>query len=722
MKLKRFKFDGIYHSSILLILTISLSVSIVFFWSKGFLNFENVTSIFEADITAQSVSKRNDIKSLRVLLEQNKIRSAVKAIGNFESDILHISKLTQRDEQLNKLIKDNSRKLNELLSFPELSSVLLVLKRKMVGLHSFVKENNWKSLTRISSRLLARSFPEKRRSWTLKKIPHLLANTGRHLKKMERITRSSGLKPEFKEHIFSKLGDFKTETKMLNNYIKKQNELKKSLKILDKSFNGWIKNLMISISFKKIQYENRIKYLFGSLSVMVIFLFLSWVIGIWINRLGIEKDEKYLEKYLLDFVKEKLIYQKKGGIKHFTPAFNEELAKVQVYLEKRINLGLIFQETLPFPAILLDSNLLLVWANNLFYKEWEIKEDKKNITWDFLQTFTNLGENDPVLIAAGKNLAGIYQIQVKTGSESIPYEMYVTPNGEGKNKNIVIFFYPLKSLQETLSEQTKSIVGPINRSLDALTSNRFNGKLLKSIEKDFHVACIDGLLSKFKDLDKNIGHQRDELLKEVQNMEGNLYDEIKIKADLKTLVKENSSIQTKGFKKISEIKNTLINNVENRGVVEEQVGELLNRLKEFLKKTELMYSSMEETSGVVNENRKVLGKLIELRPVIKELQETRGYKLDEFNHLMIGIEVVTSKLEITLGGHKLEGLNDFKEGLLDIKNAFNKVSSNFSSLVGKMSEGDDRLVKAIRDFYEFQKDMETVTKRTQTLFEHPPIS
>ena len=148
MKLKRFKFNGIYHSTILLILTISLSVSILFFWSKGFLNFENVTSIFEADITSQNLTKRNDVKNLRVLLEQNKIRSAVKTIGNFEADVSHISKLTNKNETLGKNIKESSRLLNELLSFPELTSVLLVLKRKIIGLEKFVKENNWKTLSR----------------------------------------------------------------------------------------------------------------------------------------------------------------------------------------------------------------------------------------------------------------------------------------------------------------------------------------------------------------------------------------------------------------------------------------------------------------------------------------------------------------------------------------------------------------------------------------------
>ncbi|RLA66699.1 MAG: hypothetical protein DRQ88_05660 [Epsilonproteobacteria bacterium] len=727
MKLQRFKFNGIYHSTILLLLTISLGISILFFWSKGFLNFENVTSIFEADITALNLQKRNDVRTLRVLLEQNKIRSAVKTIENLESDTAYIAGLTTESPKyyaLQKNIKDSSRILNKLLSLPELSSVLMVLERKMLDLQSFVIENNWKTLTRITRRLLARTFPKKRSSMTLKKIPHLLANTKKQLDKMVAVTGSSKLKPALKELIYSKISKFKTEIKMLSTYLKKQNDLKKIVGVLSGNFKIWMKDLRISISYNKIQYQGRIKYLFGSLGLMVILLFLFWILGIWINRISLKKDHAHLENYLLNFIKEKLIYHKKGPVKDLSNEFNEELNKVQVYLEKRINLGLVFQETLPFPAILLDSNLLLVWSNNLFYKEWGIDVENKNMTWDFLQSFTNLGEDDPVLIALNKNLAGIYQIQVKSKAnpDSIPYEMYVAPNGEGDNKHIMIFFYPLRSLQETLVQQTKSIVGPINRSLDALASNRFNGKLLKSIEKDFNVASIDGLFSKFQTLDQNIGYQRDELLNEVQNVEINLHDEIKIKEDLKTLVKENSQIQSKGFKKITEIKKNLINNVENRGVVENQVGELLHLLKDFLKKTEAMYTSMEESNGVVNENRKVLGKLLELRPFIKELQENRDNKIDGFNHLMIGIDVVTSKLEITLKGHNLEGLNNFKESILGIKNSLNKVSSNFSNLVGKMSDGDDRLVKAIRDFYEFQKEMESVTKKTEGLFEHQSIS
>ena len=144
---------------------------------------------------------------------------------------------------------------------------------------------------------------------------------------------------------------------------------------------------------------------------------------------------------------------------------------MNAYFEKRMSFGSIFQEALPLSAILLDKNLKVIWANNQFCDDWCISEEeikKDYMSWDFLNKLTNIGNDDPVLEALKYNVAGIYQVKIKANDEAEvrPFEMFVSPTSYQGETRVMLFFYDLTNLEQTIQEQAKGILNPVKSSLE----------------------------------------------------------------------------------------------------------------------------------------------------------------------------------------------------------------------------------------------------------------
>ena len=325
------------------------------------------------------------------------------------------------------------------------------------------------------------------------------------------VTNSSTLSQEKKELIFSRFDLFKTELEMLEKYNNQMRELFQNLNDAEKKFLIWSENSSIDISLRKIEFENKSKFLFYSL-IGLLFLMVGLLgFGIYLNKFFNKKEQLILEKSILDSVRDGLISNK--PLRNYSKEFQKEIDNIREYVHQKISFGSIVFDSLPFATLFLDYNLSVIWANSIFFQVFGIDKEKKELmTWDYVQRFTNLGENDPIYLALKNDLAGIYQIQVKRGQkeEAIPYEIYVQPTIYQNQKRILLFLYPLKDLQESLVDQVKSIIGPVVRTIDAMTGNQFDEDFKNSIKKDFEVGGIDGVLNKFIKFNDLIINQKGE--------------------------------------------------------------------------------------------------------------------------------------------------------------------------------------------------------------------
>ncbi|MCO4792741.1 MAG: hypothetical protein KC493_03455 [Bacteriovoracaceae bacterium] len=674
-----------FHSFVLILSLLFLGYGIWHFWKKGPANIENVTMVFEASSNLEKVKNNNDIKYAKLQVGNDRSREAIKTIMRLERDVKKLNFLTGEEEVSEKLdnyIKLTKKSLDEMITLPSLSSVLNVLYSRIQSFERFVSSNRWRTLTRISKRISAELKPVRLRKpgvLNQRKISNLVRTINRDLALMEKVTSSSVLQNSEKDLIIARIQTLKTEVVMLKKYLKGLSGFHKNFKGLELSFATWLKKTEPEISLQLIKFENNSKIMLFALGGLFLLLMAGLGLGFVIIKKEDKERKKRIEGFTIDAIKDAIIPVQAKNIQGGSREFYDEIDKYRGYVHKRMSFGTLFRDSLPFSSLILDSNLHVVWANKDFYNSFgiEVDEDRENnINWDFLNQFTNLGENDPVVSALNENISGIYQIQISghEKKESLPYEMYVTPVEYAGQSRIVIFFYPLKSVEETLSHQMRSVVGPVSRTLEAMSEENFNPEFKEKIKKDFEIAGISELYDKFENYHENISADRDSYLIEIEKLENELFDQYKAIDDIKLRLGEGFRNFKKGQDSISEVRNQVINQVSLRSEITDSYRKTIDTAKSLFREEEQLFESCLKLSSDLSENEQAFGSIVQIKDEFKKIKvEVNDFKMN-----------LVQSLEQSLVLQRVEGMD------LRIEQSLNRLKSDIKGFDKILSEFNKR--------------------------------
>ncbi|WP_372652468.1 hypothetical protein [Halobacteriovorax sp.] len=672
-----------YAVSFIALITI-VGYGIFYFWNYGPVNINNVSTVFEATLQLDEFKKRDDIKSIWSQVDNDRVRDAITSmdeVQNYSKKLNLISSIDSYDA-LEESMQKSKKSLNALISYPEVSTIVNVLHNKVTKFENFVSSNSWRTLTRVSKRINAKIKPSRTRGpgyYTYSKLNRLWSSVRDDVVLMERVTEGSVLSNEDKNLILTKTKTLKTEITMLASYLSDFKVFRIDFLDTEKNFKVWLKNIEPEISLKKIQFERNSQNMLFSLIGLLAAMLTIGIAGFFLYRRSEAKNKDEVEKVVIHAIKEGVIPTETSFDQSLSIKTREEFDKYREYIHKRMSFGSIFQDAMPFSSLLLDSNLNLVWANGLFYEHWGLSDYKKNeesVTWDFLQRFTNLGENDPVISAVKDDVAGIYNIQVKTkkDEESLPFEMYVSPVEYANQRRIMISFYPLRSIEETLSNQSKSLVGPVARTLEALTSGSFNQEFKEKTEKDFDIAGITEVWSKFQKYHEFVTGQKNGLLQEIERLENDLFDQYKLVNDIQTTLNENTEVQKVAISKFKDTKSSIVDIVELRNEMESLYQNTVTTSKGLFQDEVTLLSQSQKIAETLVDQNKALENVDKVR---KEYKTLKG-NVDQFRGRMMQL------LDQSLIFQKTDSTNyKVEQSLSKIKNevkAFEKVLTDFSKI------------------------------------------
>lgn len=654
------------------------------FWFEGSHNIENVATTYE---TAVKFNRLKDYKfpiKIKKLAEEDRAREAIKLAEEFNKQIRVLNNEVESDEYsaLNKSLLISKQKLVGMISQPELKKIIGVLKNKISNFRNFVQQNSWRRLTRNSLRLEAKLQHHPSKSpgyYTSRRISGLMKGLSRDVNFMQDVTSKSILKEFDKSRILIKLKALDTEIKMLESYNSALNEFNASTIGLSKNYTTWSNEIGPKIVNKRMSLESGSKSILFGLIGFTTFLLLSIAGSFYFLKRDRLKTNVEREEYAISLLKNNILPIEVKPVSEATPEFQRSIDKYREYIHKRMSFGTVFQEAMPFSSMLLDSNLNLVWANSHFYDLLSIDEKKdESLTWDFLQRFTNLGENDPILEAINHDIAGIYQIQVKPENkeEAAPFEMYVSPVKYAGQKRLMVIFYPLRNLEDTLTNQTRSLVGPVSRTLEALTNNSFDDSFKEKIVSDFEVAGIEDIFDKFNTYDEVINNERSCLLKEIDGLDNEITDLVKTIKDISELTQFKTELQSLINKNFTVAKGTIIQSVELRNQIESLFKESMKTTKALYKEQDDLIVSSSRIQNVLRENEKAFDTVISHKEGLKKLKSL----VDDYRTRMV------RTVEQTLIFNK--GLDpQFEQALEKIKlevRGFDQTLKNFSQVVTTM--------------------------------------
>lgn len=519
-----------YHVSLVLIMVATLG-TIFYFWNLGFVDGSRNKELHKVNYVLEQIQSKLPLKEIKATVYNENAKTAISKVETLESDLEKINGLVEDEKypEVKKEIQDVKTSIANLISFPKTVKVFSVFNDKLEKFNTYVDGKGWRTLTRTSSRILNITTGHINR----KELAKLISTINKDFAYMAQVTDNSVLPSADKSEILSRISNLEVETTMLAKYLEEKKFFIDTINNFETNMNEWIAKVSPELSFQKIQVEQMGRYylmgLFGILGLVSTIFFTSFFFQKWHRN----KAQAELEDFLEKFISEGMVDTKPQDLKTFSKRFQNFSEQTAGYIDKRMSYGSIFQEALPLSSIMLDKNLKVTWANQQFCDDWELSEDEINkdyLSWDYLSKLTNIGDNDPVLEALKHNIAGIYQVQIKVNekSEVRPYEMFVSPVKYNKQTKIMLFFYPLMSLQETIRDQAISIVNPIKRSLSLIARGEYTDENKEALYKEFEIAGITPVMGEFNDLVSQFSEEKNQLYDQIEI----LYSKLDSFADL----------------------------------------------------------------------------------------------------------------------------------------------------------------------------------------------
>ena len=200
----------IYYVSVLVSIIIMVSGAGYYFWDKGAINVDNVSSIFEANLITEQIQEKDDLKVIKNYVDNDRVREAVSSSDKLERKLKIINSVITLSLEYGDLkgkLTSAKGSLNNLLSFPELRTIFKILAKKISSFNRFVVKNNWRTLTRISLRLEAKLNNTSRMNTFLfnyKRISSLYWKLNKDINYMKSVTENSVLLREDKNIILTK--------------------------------------------------------------------------------------------------------------------------------------------------------------------------------------------------------------------------------------------------------------------------------------------------------------------------------------------------------------------------------------------------------------------------------------------------------------------------------------------------------------------------------------
>jgi len=636
------KLNQFYHFAFILIMVGILS-TIFYFWKSGFIDGSRNKELHKANFILESITTEKPLKEVRMSVYNENPRQAIEKLTELEKKMERLNSLADDDKypQIKKQFGEVKTAVASLISYSKTSKILSVFNSKLEKYNDYVKDKEWRTLTRTSSRVLGLTQGHINK----KKLGTLVNTIDKDFAYMLKVTENSVLADKEKAEINSRISNLQIETSMLTKYVNERNDFYAKINSFNKDVAKWIERVSPELSYQRLQVEQMGRYymmgLFGILILVSGLFFSSFIFQKWHRR----NASGELESFLENFVSNRIVANSKDDYGDFSNQFKNFTDDISDYVEKRMSYGSIFQKALPLSSIMLDKNLKVAWANKQFCEDWSLSEDeikKDYLSWDYLSKLTNLGDNDPVLEALKNKVAGIYQVQIRVSedAEVSPFEMFVNPVEYKNETRVMLFFYPLYHLQETIKEQAKTINNPIEKTLRLIASNEFKTHPKDELQNEYNIAGISPLLEKFENIVSIFDSEQSRLFDQIEM----LYHKIEVlenKTNVIEFENEKLSVNNKGqIHDLKAFKESIIQASTTGKMSEDLAKAELESIEKMLSSFESNYSKAKTLKEMISSLSSAMPKFASIKDEVKAhknlLSDTKmrlSHSLSQMVHL-----------------------------------------------------------------------------------------
>ncbi len=592
-------------------------------------------------------------------------------------------------EDLGLSIRTFNRLINNTSGMSDPSDALKVLKNKTQSLTDYSKLKKYNNVNIISERMLERldQLTPKNVSGS-KQISFLRTD----IKRLEQLVNGSGLSENEKSALNSRFTSMNNEVELLLSLTNQSRDLNAHVTQASLALSKWmidVEKKATDIQGVRYQKQNQLVLM---LAGIVGFMVLSWMGLAYLFRWQKIRLGEQVEMEVKNVIEKGILADQRFMMDHYSDLTRNDIIRLLDELKLKLNLGTMLHNGLPFAGCMIDTNFKLTWHNHLFLEQFYLSDEEvrsETFNWDYLRDYLNL-EEDPIYQAIVNKIAGIYPVKVKQDEYAIsqPYEMYVTPINVNREDRVMVFFYPLISVQDSINEQVNLSRQAVQRFIQHWNRDSLDDDQIRFLEKDFKNNDLADLYVELVQIFERVNGEKTECLRTINSLEkdNNRYQQTM--HSMSALDEEKKEIIRQEFQLANDLRGTFLGAVErieslmqiNRTILQ-QNDELKNEAQkmqqislEVAKKTKETSDIMGQLEGVKTDYKKLKFELLEVKaklisinsslfgqlPPFDEVQQklANRYK-DELARLDFNVTTLDKKLsqlDILLG--KLQMMHD----------------------------------------------------------------
>lgn len=592
-------------------------------WTNGWWKNQSVSASSEAVKSVNSyLEKTKEVDQIQNREAKLKAMHKTMYVALFDSKIMSadISSEKSWTEFKNNFQKSKIQNSDE----KELEENISLLTNVINQFNQFTTQKNYPTLSRISLRMKMRSLTQ----MDGKTLENAMYSYSKDVEFMQTTVKTSNLSQELKDECNLKIQELSNTINQVMNLSKNKLGFDDSLDNSWKYFKKFLESAKVNVLKNSMKDGSSFNLLFFMILTLIVFTSLLSAWAIFEEQKSKKNARKYWEVKFTELLNK--VFMKDGQAtadQTFSNSFSSAVDQIHDYVRRKMNYGQMFQDTIPFPTVLLDSNLQVRWFNESLVQEWNLEDfikQRESLTWEHFAQLTNMSSTDPIIDVIKNQHAGIFKLQVKPlsiESKSVPYQMYVTPYQIGSERLCLLFFYPLLSLEETIEMQTQSVIAPVKRTLLAILNENYDQDFHNESRSDYEVGSILELHDLFKNVVEKYQTISSDLLLQLSELETDNQDQTQLIQQFDSNVEQIKRLQFEMKESFQSLKNSLIASFEGIENIKDHVGVFKNTIQDEMNYNSGVYNHAMKLENVFNNAKEEFSVLTQLKATTKEVRE-----------------------------------------------------------------------------------------------------
>lgn len=682
-----------------------------------------------------TLTRSNPFRTISDALGDVKTGEAEKQIQSLQQSIrklettLHISP----EPMLMKTIEKFQESVQENASFSHPPELLNTLSEKATSLRQLSQSRNWRNLTAYSVRLEGR-LRGLRQSGQTNSLQVRYAESD--IASMERLTRTSSLDESNKQEVLRRLEGLRQEISMLSD-----------VHVAGRKYQGleaegreglarWLGRARLAASALKTASERRLQGAVQELWIVGSFVLLVWagLTFLWSSALRAQRFSQ--DQGILEVLREGVMNQSDSWRQHIGEARIDEVERTIRLAKKRMSLGDDVQHSLPFAALLINSQGKIIWSNSALSDEFHLDHEavmEEDFSWEQIRRRLTGVPADAVEYALNAHEGGTWQIQAEVEKGvCLPYEMHISPVvGKGQDHKVLVVFYSMVMMREAITDQARLVASPMRAAIQVLENGTWSEETETRLAPLWSAAGLGDDWSRLSQALHRLDGSRRELLAQVEQQENTVHDQAKMIQELEMGIDRRLGTIKDQIHSLKELRDGLISIDGQSLEMLQGHAAVVAEARAFMKRTEIMRENMKSVMDRLHSTKDAVANLERHKQDYKfdkqEIAESKMELMKTHNRFLGSLPSMSSATE-TLAASMKDQLLRLDEGLSHLDSRLGQIDvqitklamscagnvpdsermtidltsheHNVSEIQRTMREDQEHLVKLLRDLFE----------------------